>query len=120
MNSKLLYAAYSWILNRETEIKINAFDMWVHRRIGSILQKENKTKTAVLEKLEVKKGLLKDMDIEQLNYLGCIKKAHDSLLKIVLEGKVEGKRPRGRQQYIRGRITSNDELETGCQSDPTA
>jgi hypothetical protein len=48
--SVLLYGSESWTLTKMTEDKINAFEMWVYRRIGNISWKEKKTNKAVLEK----------------------------------------------------------------------
>jgi hypothetical protein len=50
----------------------------------------------VLEKLGMKQELLKEVKIRQLKYFGHIKKRHDSMLKTILEGRVEGKRARGK------------------------
>ena len=97
--SILLYGSESWTLNKMMEDKINAFEMWVNRRIGHISWKEKKTNKAVLEKLGMKQDLLKEVKTRQLKYFGHIKR-HDSLLKNLLEGRVEGKRARGRQRYI--------------------
>jgi hypothetical protein len=81
------------------EDKINSFEMWVNRRIGHISWKEKKTNKAVLEKLGMKQELLKESKTRQLKHFGHIKR-HDSPLKNILEGRVEGKRARGRQHYI--------------------
>jgi hypothetical protein len=42
--SVLLYGAEAWTLNKLMEVKINAFEMWVYRRIGYISLKEKKIK----------------------------------------------------------------------------
>jgi hypothetical protein len=47
----------------------------------------------------MKQDLLKEVKTRQLKYFGHIKR-HDSLLKKILGGRVEGKRARGRQRYI--------------------
>ena len=46
----------------------------------------------------MKKELLREIKIRQIKYFGHIKR-HDTLLKTLLEGKIEGKRARGRQRY---------------------
>jgi hypothetical protein len=69
----------------------------------------------VLEKVGMKQDSLKGVTISQLKYFGHIKR-HDSLLKNILEGRVEGKRAKGRQHYIR----ENDGLEKARQSVPAA
>jgi hypothetical protein len=97
--SILLYGSESWTLNKMMEDKINAFEMWVYRRIGHISWKEKKTNKAVLEMLGMKQDLLKEVKTRQLKYFGHLKR-HDSLLKNILEGRVEGKRARGGQRYM--------------------
>ena len=61
--------------------------------------KLHKSAQAVLEKLGIKQDLLNEVKIRQLIYFEHIKR-HDSLLKNILEGRVEGKRARGRPRYI--------------------
>jgi hypothetical protein len=97
--SVLLYGSESWTRTKMMEDKINAFEMWVYRRTGPISWKEKKTNKAVLEKLGMKQDLLKEVKTRQLKYFGQIKR-HYSLLKNLLEVRVEGKRARGRQRYI--------------------
>jgi hypothetical protein len=53
----------------------------------------------------MKQELLKEVKTRQLKYFGQ-KKGHDSLLKTILKGRVEVKRARGRQSYIRENIIS--------------
>jgi hypothetical protein len=61
--SILLYGAESWTLNKMMEDKINAFEMWLYRRIGHISWKEKTTNKTVLEKLGMKHDLLKEVKI---------------------------------------------------------
>jgi len=56
-----------------------------------------KTNREVLEKLGIKQELL-EVKIRQVKYFGHIKR-HNTLLKMVLEGKIEGRRARGHQRY---------------------
>jgi hypothetical protein len=79
------------------EDKINAFEMWVYRRIEHISWKERKTNKAVLEKLGMRQELLKEVKTRQLKYFKYITR-HDSLLKTKLEGRVVGQRARGRSK----------------------
>ena len=48
--SILLYGSESWTLNKMMEDKINAFEMWVNRRIGHLSWKEKKTNYTNLHK----------------------------------------------------------------------
>lgn len=60
-----------------------------------MLWKEKKTNEEVLKQLGMKKELLKEIKIRQMQYSGHIKR-HDTILKTILEEKVEGKRARER------------------------
>ena len=93
-----MYGSETWILNKQMEDRINAFEMWIYRRIGRTSWKERKTNTEVMEKLKVKKELLMDIKIRQIKYFGHIKR-HDTLLQFLLEGRVKGRRAIGRQRY---------------------
>ena len=53
--STLMYGSETWILNKQMEDRINAFEMWIYRRIGRTSWKERKTNTEVMAKLKVKK-----------------------------------------------------------------
>ena len=96
--STLLYGAETWTLNKQLEDRIETFEMWMYRRIGRISWKDRKTNEEVLNILGVKRELLKEIKFRQSRYFGHIKR-HNTLLKTILEGKVEGKRARGRQRY---------------------
>ena len=96
--SILMYGSETWTLNKQLEDRIGAFEMWVYRRIGRTSWKEKKTNKEVLITLNMKKELLREIKIRQIKYFGHIKR-HDTLLKTLLEGKIEGKRARGRQRY---------------------
>ena len=71
--------------------------MWVYR-IGRTSWKEKKTNKEVLKTFKMKKELPREIKVRQIKYFGHIKR-HDTLLKILLEGKVKGRRARGRQRY---------------------
>lgn len=94
----LLYGAETWTMNKDLEDRIAALEMWLYRKMGRISWKQKLTNNAVMEKLGVKRELLTEIKIRQMKYFGHIKR-HNSLLKTVLEGKVEGSRARGGQRY---------------------
>ena len=103
----LMYGSETWTLNKQLEDRIDAFEMWVYRRIGRTSWKEKKTNKEVLKTLNMKKELLREIKIRQIKYFGHIKR-HDTLLKTLLEGK---KSKGGEQEVGRntsGRVTSHD------------
>jgi hypothetical protein len=96
--SILLYGAEAWTINKQMERKIDAFEMWVYRKIGCISWKQKVTNSEVLKKLGTKRELLNVLKVRQLKYFGHIKR-HHTLLKTIYEGRVDGKRARGRPRY---------------------
>ena len=94
----LLYVSETWTTNKNLEDRINAFEMWIFRRLGRISWKERLTNESVLKRIGMKRELLQDLKIRQIKYFGHIKR-HDTLIKRLLEGKVEERRAKGRPRH---------------------
>ena len=96
--STFLYACETWTLSKAVEKKIEAMEMWMYRRMSKISWKEKKTNMEVLKIVGVKRPeLLLTIKSKKLAYYGHIRR-HDSVHKRILEGKVIGKRGRGRRR----------------------
>ena len=95
--SVLLYGSETWTLNKNLEKKIEAFEMWIFRRMGKISWTEKKTNKEVCKMLNVQPTLLKTIKSRKLQYFGHIKR-HNNICKHIMEGNIEGKRARGRQR----------------------
>ncbi|GFR88354.1 endonuclease-reverse transcriptase [Elysia marginata] len=94
--SIFLYACETWTLNASLERNIEALEMWLYRRMVRISWKEKKKNKEVLEEIGLKHTeLLKTIKTRQLAYYGHIRR-HQSLQKSIMEGKINGKRQRGR------------------------
>ncbi|XP_071653185.1 uncharacterized protein [Temnothorax longispinosus] len=72
------------------------FEMWVFRRILRIPWTAHRTNISVLEELGIRTRLLKRINQAYLRYFGHIARQRDTMEKLVVEGKVNGTRPRGR------------------------
>ena len=80
------------------EAKIEAFEMWSYRRIMRISWKEMKSNAEVVKMVGLKNTeLVLSIKKKKLTYYGHVRR-HHSLQKLVLEGKVDGKRGRGRRR----------------------
>ena len=80
------------------ERKIEAFEMWTYRRILRISWKEKTTNIEVLKNMNLNSTeLLRSIKKKKLSYFGHTKR-HESLQKLILEGKVNGSRGRGRRR----------------------
>ena len=56
--STLVYGAETWILTKVTSDKLEAFEMWLYRRMLRISWKEHKTNGEVLHEMKTKRSLL--------------------------------------------------------------
>ena len=93
--SVFTYGCETWTINKHIENKINAFEMWILRKIANVKWSDKVTNEDVCLKLNVERTLLKTIKSRKLGYFGHIKR-HHSIKKEILEGKVNGRRGRGR------------------------
>ena len=93
--SVILYGCETWTLTKALIDKLEACEMWFLRRMGKISWKQKIRNEDVLKQLEIKKSLLSTIKERKLKFFGHTKR-HDSIMKNILEGKLQGKRPRGR------------------------
>ena len=93
--SVFTYGCETWTINKDIENKINAFEMWILRKVANVKWSDKITNEDVLLRLGVELSLLKTIQSRKLSYFGHIKR-HHSIKKEILEGKVNGKRGRGR------------------------
>ena len=93
--STFLYSAETWTITTDMENKINAFEMWIYRRMLKISYQDHITNEEVLKRVNETPMLLKEIKRRKLQYLGHIIRG-DEIQKDLIEGKVEGTRKRGR------------------------
>lgn len=97
--SVLLYGAEGWTLKKADENRINAAEMWLYRRLLRVSWKEKRTNESILQELGVERQLLSLVAKAKIGYYGHIARGSGSPLALLtIEGKVEGKRRRGRQR----------------------
>jgi hypothetical protein len=93
--SVALYGAETWTLNKKDEKRLEAFEMWCWRNLEQIRWQEHRTNAQVLEQVNEERHLLKSIKQRRLRWVGHVLR-HGGLLRDVIEGRIEGKRPRGR------------------------
>ena len=93
--SLFCYGCESWTLSKALEAKIEALEMYCFRRLGNVKWRDKVTNDCVIQKLQTKRTLLNDIQKRKLRYYGHIKRSNN-ILTTAVEGKLEGKRPRGR------------------------
>ncbi|CAH2210972.1 jg14263 [Pararge aegeria aegeria] len=91
------YAAETWTIKAADRQRIDAFEMWCWRRMLRIPWTARRTNASILRQLKITRRLSTTCLKRILEYFGHIaRRDGDNLEKIVVTGKVEGKRPRGR------------------------
>ena len=101
------YGCETWTLKKEEIQRLNALEMWIWRRMERISWKDMKTNEEVLDAVDEERCFVENIVKRKKNWIGHILRG-DGLLKDVVEGRMEGKRPRGRK-----RIGMIDDLKEG-------
>lgn len=110
--SIFLYGAETWTLKSNDRRRVDAFEMWCWRRMLRIPWTAKRTNVSILKELKVTTRLSSICLQRVLEYFGHIaRKDGGNLEKLVVTGKIEGKRPRGRSP-----IRWTDQIRTtlGC------
>lgn len=92
-----LYAAETWTLKKEDKKRIEALEMWIWRRMEKVPWTAKRTNKEILQMVEEKRQLMNTIVYRKKKWIGHVLRG-DSLLKLVIEGRMEGKRPRGRKR----------------------
>ena len=95
VTSILTYGAETWTINKKLEKRLKAFEIWCMRRILKISWKERKTNKEVLKMAKQKRSLLTDIMKRKNRFFGHTIR-HNNFQTTLLEGKINGKRGRGR------------------------
>ncbi|KAJ8030144.1 hypothetical protein HOLleu_26466 [Holothuria leucospilota] len=91
----------TWILSRDAENKIDAFDMWLYRRMLKVSYKDRMSNEEVLSRVKAKKKLLSELKNRKLQYMGHILRS-SRLQKQLVEWKVGSRRIKGRARNTHG------------------
>ena len=93
--STLMYGAEVWTITPQMSKRLTAFEMWTYRRMLRISWKKKVTNLEVLERVNHRKRLFRTIQTKKLQYFAHIT-CHSPLQRTLLEGKINGKRGRGR------------------------
>ena len=91
--SVLLYGSETWSLKTEDIRRIEAFEMWIWRRVEKVSWVERKTNEDVLTVVDEKRELLNRITTTKKRWIGHIVRG-TGLLKEVIEDRIDGKRPK--------------------------
>ena len=98
--SVLFYGMEAWTLKKIDTKRLEAFEMWMYRRIMRIPWTERVTDVEVLRRLQQKeKVLILTIKKHKLQYLGHVMRGDKyQLLQLIIQGKIMGKRSIGRRR----------------------
>ena len=93
----LNYGAEGWTLKAEERKKIMSAEMWFYQRLLNLTWRDKRTYVSILEQLNVKRELFGNIVKRKLTFLGyTIRSKNNRLVPDIIEGKIEGRRGRGR------------------------
>jgi len=121
--SVALYDSETWTLRKEDIKHIQASEMWICCKMEKISWTAHVSNEEITSLVQEQRSLVHVIKQRQANWIGHVLR-HDCLLKTVLEGKIEGKRPRGkpRRKMLdllmeqEEKKISYEELKRGAQS----
>ena len=94
----VMYGCESWIIKKAEHRKIDTFEMWCWRRLLRILWTSKRSNQAILKEISPEYSLEGLMLKLKLQYFGHLMQRADSFEKILMLGKIEGRRRRKRQR----------------------
>ena len=96
--SVALYGAETWALRKEDVRRLDAFEMWVWRKMEKISWTEHRTNEDVLKMVGEKRTLVDAILRRKKNWIGHILRG-EGLMREVIEGRMKGSRTVGRPRY---------------------
>ena len=94
----VMYGCESWSIKKAERRRIDAFELWCWRRLLRVSWTARRSNQSILKEISPEyslEGLLLKL---KLQYFGHLIGRTDSLEKILILGKIEGRRRRGRQR----------------------
>ena len=94
----VMYGCESWTIKKAEHQGIDAFKMWCWRRLLRVPWTARRSNQSVLKEMGPGSSLERLMLKLKLQYLGHMMWRADSVEKTLMQGKIEGRRRRGRQR----------------------
>lgn len=89
------YASETWVIRSGDRKRIDAFEMWVWRRMLRVPWTARRTNNSILREIKPAQRLSSMTYGRILKFFGHISR-HDNMERLVVQGRPEGKRKRGR------------------------
>ena len=96
----VVYRCESWAIKKAEHQRIDALELWCWRRLWRIPWTARRSNQSILKEINPEYSLERLILKLKLQYFGHLMRKADSLEKILMLGKIEGKRRR-RQQRMR-------------------
>ena len=94
----LMYGCESWTIKKAEHWRIEAFEMWYWRRLLRVPWTARRSNQSILKEISPEYSLEGLMLKLKLQYFGHLMWRTDSLEKILMLGRIEGRRRRGQQR----------------------
>ena len=93
----LMYGSEAWSITSDIKRHLESCEMWFLRKMMKIPWTDKVCNEGVLSRAQVKRKLMKDIRVRQLNFLGHIIR-RDGLENLAVTGRIEGKKSGGRRR----------------------
>jgi len=94
----VIYGCESWTIKKAECWRIDAFELWCWRRLLRVPWTARRSSQSILKKISPECSLEGLMLKLKLRYFGHLMRRTDSFEKLLMLGKIEGRRRRGRQR----------------------
>ena len=94
----VMYGCESWTVKKAEHQRIDAFELWCWRRLLRVLWTARRSNRRLFKEISSEYSLEGLMLKLKLQYLGHLMRRTDSFEKILMLGKIEGGKRRGRQR----------------------
>ena len=94
----IMYRCESWTIKKAECRRIDAFELWCWRRLLRVPWTGRRSNQSILKEISPEYSLEGLMLKLKVQYFGHLIQRTDSLEKILMRGKIEGRRKRGHQR----------------------
>ena len=94
----VMYGCDSWTIKKAEHQKTDAFELWCWRRLLRVPWTARRSNQPILKEINLEYSLEGLMLKLKLQYFGHLMQRTDSLEKILMLGRTEGRRRRGRER----------------------
>ena len=94
----VVYGCESWTVKKAERRRIDAFELWCWRRLLRVPWTARRSNQSILKEMSPECSLEGLMLKLKLQYFGHLMRRADSFEKILMLGKIEGRRRRGQQR----------------------